>query len=564
MQIDVDKENLISGFSAVVLESVEISPSPSLITKRLEMIGVGPINNVVDISNYLLYMYGQPMHIFDYDSISGNYMVITTSKKGESVTTLDGNKIKLPGGDVVIKDKSGRIIDLAGIMGGANTRIMKNTKRILLFVPHVNKQLIRRTIMNVSVRTPAATYYEKGLDEDRIEPQLVEAVKYLNKHAKATVASQIINHHSERKREKIITVRHKNIEKLMGIKVPISSIERILTSLGFKVSGKDILAITIPSYRMDDIHIEEDITEEIARIYGYHRIPSTLSSGEIVRQPSETAMLETLKSKARSIFVCRRWIETYNYSMVSAEKLDNFSIPTANAIMVTNPINEEGEYMRPSLIPSLCNNIKTNIGFQKILNIFEIARVYTPDNNGLPKEKDCIGLVSTNSIDSLKGMIESLFNYTGIDNYCFAPQPQTTFLAKSSGARIMVHGKTCGYVGLLKQSISNPISGNIPITVASIYLDEIAPYIKLFHIYKSPNLTTPIKLDLTYASSPSLLYGDIRRVAFRTSKLLSDIELLSYYNGNITLRFTFFGKDSNITDKIAKRELEHIKDTLGL
>ena len=191
LKIKISDKKLCSRFTAIILDNIKISPSPEFISKRLQLCGIKSINNVVDISNYLMLSLGQPVHVFDYDKIGKATMILRESKKGEKITTLDKKEIILPGGDIVIEDGGGKIIDLCGIMGGLNSAVNEKTKKIILFVQTYNPQKIRRTSMLSGQRTVAATYFEKGLDEERVEPTTIYGVELLEKYAGAKMASQI-------------------------------------------------------------------------------------------------------------------------------------------------------------------------------------------------------------------------------------------------------------------------------------------------------------------------------------------------------------------------------------
>src|SRR3989344_7814165 len=243
------------------------------------MVGIKSINNIVDISNYLMIGLGQPTHIFDYEKIGKGIMKMRTSRRGEKIITLDEKEIILPGGDIVIEDGNGDLIDLCGIMGGLNSSFTDKTKRVLLFVQTYNKQLIRRTSMLTGQRTIAATYFEKGLDEERVEPTTIYGVELLEKYAGAKMASQIYDIYPNPYKPKKLSLSLNDVQRIIGIVLPKEQVIKILSGLGFKyhldheparlatrsVAGRrtKMLLFGVPSYRNRDVNIKEDLIEEV-------------------------------------------------------------------------------------------------------------------------------------------------------------------------------------------------------------------------------------------------------------------------------------------------------------
>jgi len=283
LKVKISKPSLCPRFTALIFDNVTIKPSPKLIQDRLEKAGVRALNNVVDVSNYLMLELGQPMHTFDYDKIKKATMILRETKKGEKIVTLDKEKRILPQGAIVIKDGAGRIIDLCGIMGGANSEVDEKTKRVLLFVQTYDPMKIRRTCQALAFRTEAASRFEKGVDPEGVIPAMKKARVMFEKNCGAKVASELIDIYPNPPKEKTVNLDINQAEKLIGVKIAKQKITNILESLGFSQleSREPIFAFSVPYWRYDDINIPEDLIEEIARIYGYHRLPSNLPQGKI-------------------------------------------------------------------------------------------------------------------------------------------------------------------------------------------------------------------------------------------------------------------------------------------
>jgi len=524
----IEENDLCSRFAAIVLDDIKIGPSPKFIQERLTASGIKVINNVVDISNYLMLSFGQPTHVFDFDRITKNniaLMKMRTSKKGEKITTLDKLTVVLPGGDIVIEGVNGDLIDLCGVMGGFNSCITEKTKRVILFVQTYNKQKIRKTTMTTGVRTVAATYFEKGLDEERVEPTLCFGVELLEKYAQAVPSSKIYDIYPKKYQEKTVTADLDFFNKIIGIEVEKKTIASILKNLGFKTEIKKNKIISkVPSYRKYDISIPEDLIEEVARVYGYHKITENLPPAVYITQPPEFEKLFKIISKIKTFLKHLGLNEVINYSMISVEMIENWSLKPENHLKLKNTISNEIEYMRQTLMPSIYKNLVENKGKKEILKFFEIAKVYLPKKNELPDEiyRLAVG-VNTDYFD-LKGIFESLFIELNINQEYIE---KVNFVEKDE----YFFGEI-DLIGLIEKS-------------------QILPK------YQPINPYSIIKLDKTFELSEQLTYKEIVKKA-KKSKLLKKIEIVSLFKNKLTLRFYFSSSQKNITEDEAKEELKLI------
>lgn len=532
LYVKLEDKSICSRFDAIILDNIQIKPSPDFISKRLTVCGIKSINNVIDISNYLMIALGQPVHIFDYDQVKKSTMIMRNSRKGEKIITLDEKEIVLPGEDIVIEDGQGRLIDLCGIMGGLNSSVTDKTKRVILFVQTYNKEIIRKTVMTTRVRTVAATYFEKGLDEERVEPTLVYGVELLKKYADGKIASKITDIYPRPYQQKKINIKYNLFDKLIGVKLKRELIDQILTNLGFKLvkiahdRGQSCTVI-VPSYRKYDINILEDLVEEVARIHGYHKLPNRLSPPANVQQPEEFEKLFTVMSKIKYFLKHLGLTETINYSMISEEMLEDFDQKINDHLKISNTISNEIEYMRISLIPSLIKNIKDNTGKKDLLKFFEIAKVYLAQKNDLPKEIYKLGIaVNTNYFD-LKGIVEALLKELNIKK-----ETQEKIIKKNKAFFI------------------------------EIDLNWLIENWRPMPVYQPVNPFAVVKLDKTFTLSKNMTYEVIQRLAYR-SKLLKKIENLDLFQNKLTIRFYFNSPKQNITEDEAKQELKELEKALG-
>jgi len=526
LEIKILGDNLASRVSAVVLSNIEIGESPQFMKDRLAMCDTKSINNVVDISNYLMLALGQPNHTFDYDKIKDHTLSIRESKKGEKVKTLDEKVIELPGGDIVIEDGSGNLTDLAGIMGGYDSMVTSATKNVLLLLETYDPAKIRKTSMTTGQRTVAATYFEKGLDPQRIEPTLAYGVELLEKYCGGQIVSRVIDVYPKPVKPKIISVSVMNIETLIGAPIETATMREILENLGFSVTvhGGEI-EVTVPSYRAADIEVWQDIAEEVARMYGYHNLKSIVQSTRSQNRNTAQENYDKYELRAKYFLKHAGLCEVYNYSMISKKMIEKFGFDPKDHLKLQNTISQNIEYMRIHLVPSLVENILQNKGKRDDLSFFEIAKTYKKRVGDLPEETRYLAIATNQSYSWLKGVLAGLFKELNIDEYSFGE-----------------------------------VEKNDDICAFELDFEELIECARPIPSYRPINPYSVVKLDLTYTTDPKHLFENIKSKAFKISPLLLSIDVISTFKNKVTLRFEFARTDQNITEKEAKEELEKIKE----
>ena len=548
---------LASRVTAIILSNIEIGKSPELISKRLTMCDIKSINNVVDISNYLMLTLGQPNHTFDYDKIVDHKLHIRESKKGETVKTLDEKEIILPGGDIVIEDGSGNLTDLAGIMGGYDSMISDSTKNVLLLLETYDPKKIRKTSMTTGQRTIAATYFEKGLDSERIESTLSYGVELLKEHASAIVASGIIDIYPQPVKPKNITVSVQKINLLIGEPVATKKMQEILENIGFETTIKgDALDILIPSYRIRDVETWQDIAEEIARIYGYFNIVGKLQSTRAMSADQTLQKTFAVERKAKYYLKHVGLHEAYNYSMISKQTINRTNYEEKEFLKLKNTISENIEYLKTLLLPSLVENIEQNEGKRPSLSFFEIAKTYKKNDGELPIEKRHLAITTRKSYAYLKGILEGLFAELNITNFSFEAEKESRLFNKNLVAKIKFGDLYNGHIGLIARQAD--------MYGVELDFDRLVLEANPIPAYAPISTYATIRLDVTYASSPKLTFEDIKKTAFKTSKLLKEVLLIDRYQDKITIQFVFSSNKDNITEEIAKEELNNIKKFAGI
>lgn len=565
LKVIIKNKSLCPRFTAVILKNVKIGPSPKIVQKRLTKAGMRPINNIIDISNYLMHELGQPVHTFDYGKIKKQTIILRESKKGEEVVTLDGKVNKLAGGDIVIEDGNGKLIDLCGIRGGKNSEIDKNTKEVLLFVQTYEPHHIRQTSMSLGQRTEAAALFEKDVDSELVMPTLLKGIQLIKQNAKAQVASKIIDIYPHQYKPKKVKVSLQLIEQYLGLPVQLTKVKNILTSLGFSVSslkrGKEIEA-AIPSWRAKDVNIAEDLIEEIARIYGYHNLPSVLPP--LHQQPKKSGINFDWENRIKHLLKNWGLTETYTYSMQSEEELVNFNLDPKKHLKIKNPLSSEWLYMRTNLLASLLPVIKQNLGLKKEINLFEISNVYLPKKGDLPNEKLKLAIILTGDrFSQLKGMIEALLFELGVDKIVFSSaQEEADKQWGSKTAAIRIENKSklslLGLLGELNPTVINNFE--VKEKVVAAYLDfelllKLATKIKKYNpIAKYP----PIIEDLTFVLAPKATYAKLLTLISSISSLIRKIEFIGLYKNSLSLRIFYQHSDKNLTDKEISKIREKI------
>lgn len=548
---------LASRVTAIILSNIEIGKSPELISKRLTMCDIKSINNVVDVSNYLMLSLGQPNHTFDYDKIVDHKLYIRESKKREKVKTLDEKEIILPGGDIVIADGSGKLTDLAGIMGGYDSMITANTKNVLLLLETYDPKKIRKTSMTTGQRTIAATYFEKGLDPERIESTLVYGVELLKEYASATAASNVIDIYPELVKSKKISASVQKINSLIGEPVTAKKMQEILENIGFETTIKgENLEILIPPYRVNDVQTWQDIAEEIARIYGYFNIVGKLQSTRATSADQTLQKTFAVERKAKYYLKHAGLHEVYNYSMISKQTIDRTNYKEKEFLKLKNTISENIEYLKTLLLPSLVENIEQNEGKRQSVSFFEIAKTYKKYDGELPIEKRHLAIATRRSYTYLKGILEGLFAELNISNFSFETEKESNLFNKNLVAKIKFGDLYNGHIGL--------IAGQSNMYGVELDFDRLILEANPIPAYAPINTYATIRLDVTYVSSPKLTFENIKETAFKTSKLLKEVHLLDRYHDKITMQFVFSSNRDNITDEIANDELDTIKNACGI
>ncbi len=540
-------------WTSVVITNVSVRESPKWLTDWLSKTGIRPINTVVDVTNYLMRAYGQPAHAFDYDRIGKKNgvptMKLRASRKGEKLTTLDGKTHTLPGDDIVIEDGTGKLIDLCGIMGGETSSIHDDTKTIILFLQTYDPTHIRKTSMTLGHRTEAAALFEKGIDSELVMPAILAGITLVKDIAGGVVASEIYDLYASPYKPYAVSARRTKIDSYIGTSLTDKEIIAILSPLGFepKVSKMDV-TVKVPSFRRD-VSLDVDIIEEIARIYGYHRIVNRLPEGQVpvVIPDPELKHEEEIKIRLRD------WgfTEIISYSMISEHIMDLFDQDKTKTYKIANPLSADWVYLRPHLFLSMLETIKQNLNFTGDLKLFELSNAYKYQANDLPVESPTLIVVWTGRhFLKAKGLAEAILTLFGID-------PEKEFGSKSGqptswyNARHLTIGPF-GSVGELNSQILEKAGIQNPIT--RLYLDFglLSRSANPAKIYVPVPKHPPAVEDLAFVVPAGFAVGPLIRALKLADPKVYDVTLLDVHGSTRTLHITYLDPVKTLTsDEIA-------------
>ncbi len=546
LEVLIRDKKLCPRFTAIIVDNVKIGASPALIRSRLELSGIRAISNIVDITNYLMLETGQPMHAFDYDKIEGSKMVLRLSRPHEKLKTLDGQIRQLPEHSIVIEDTK-KIIDLCGIMGGANSQITSRTKRVVLFVQSYDPISIRKTSQELAFRTDASSRFEKGVDLQNIPNVLKRAVYLAKKTAGAKIASELIDiHEAKKEKQKEINLATDMLTAYLGAEVKIENAQKILGLLGFKVRtfGRTLVA-TPPSWRKKDVVENVDLIEEIARIYGYHNLPSTLPTGQIPKtEKNELEKAISLKNVLKTLGLT----EVVTYSIISKKLVRQTDVKPEELVELSNPLTEEWQFMRPQIIPSLLEVIARNRFEKEKIKIFEVARTYIKQKGALPIQDLflCFTLTDSSFLEG-KGLIENIFDELNSKVEFEKLKEDHKLLAKGQSAKLTSGNQYFGYIGMINPYAQDIFRIEKGIVAAEINLSKLYCLPHFSKIYKPISKYPPVLEDISAIFGEGTDLNEIVSIVQKTGELLNKVEIIDVYKGanlstgkkSVTIRITY-------------------------
>ena len=554
------------------VENVEIKESPTFIKNRLIASGIRPINNVVDISNYVMLELGQPLHFYDADRL-GNTLIVRMAEEGEKLTTLDNIERTLSDTDIVIADST-HGVGLAGVMGGLETEVEPDTKNVIIESAIFDSVKIRLT-SNKILRSEASNRFEKGLDPARTYMAIERACALLEKYANGKVVTGTVKYDKTENKEKEIDITFQNINDVLGAKIPNEEILNVFRKLGFtyKVKGETI-TVKVPTRRLD-ISIKEDLIEEVSRIYGVDNI-----QGKLPTVPMKAGSYDKTQREIRNKMIALGLNETLSYILINDKEAHKFTTDDFEELHLLAPITEDRNTLRYTMIPSLYKIYEYNNAHgQKDVSIFEIGKgfykkgeVYGEDTKlcALMTGKYFLGLNNNKNVDfyAIKGVLEEILEYLGYaGRYTLVKQEMPKEFHPGQSAYINVNGTNVGIIGKLHPNVTKD-----DVYVFEINLDELfkkrVGKMKYKEISKFPN----IKKDVAFVVDKNIISKDIEKVIKNASgSLLIDIEVFDVYTGSnvaddkksIAYSLTFNDSKKTLTDEEVNNLMEKVIENVS-
>ena len=568
VSIRIDDPALCPRYTARMVRNVKIAPSPAWMRERLRNSGVRPINNIVDITNYVMLEYGQPMHAFDFSCIGGKQIIVRTAREGETIQTLDGNERKLTPNMLCICDEH-KPVCVAGVMGGANSEIVGDTAMVLFESANFNGVSVRRTASALGMRTDASSRYEKGLDMMNTIKAVERACELVELLGCGEVVDGVMDVVAKEKAPTVVKLEPDKINALLGTELSEDLMREILVSLGFILNGDDIY---VPSWRGDVEHYS-DIAEEVARFYGYNKIPCTLMRGETTRGGfSEQQRFDrAIGGAARAL----GYDEIITYSFISPTYYDKIRMPKdsplRNSLKILNPLGEDTSIMRTTILPSMLEIIARNHSYRnKSARLYELGKIYLPREDGLADEPKYLSLGAYgDGVDffSFKGSIETLQHELRITDVKYVACTDNDSYHPGRCAKVYAGETYLGVFGQIHPLVAANYGMDTEVYTAELSFDAMYEKRGDIPVYqplpKFPAVTRDIAVVCDEAVTVGALEESIRRGA---KGLLKDVSLFDIYRGpgvasgkkSVAFNLVLRADDRSLTGEEADEDVQSI------
>ncbi len=590
LKVKVEDSKLCPRYMGIALRGIKIVESPVWLKKRLESIGQRPINNIVDITNFVMNELGQPLHAFSADKIKDDEIIVRRAGDGEKIITLDGEKRVLAEDDLVIAD-SDKAIALAGVMGNLNSHIDDKTNTVILESANFDATTIRKTSSRLGLRTEAAIRFEKSLDPNLCETALKKAVALiLEIIPTAEIVSPLVDAKDFELFQGPIELNWDFVNKKIGQAIGQQQIIKILSNLGFEVSEKKSgLLIKIPSWRATkDISIKEDLIEEITRIFGYDELDPIMPSA-IVEYTAENSLRRLERDMKNVLALSLGANEVYNYSFVSKKLLESFG-QAINNLELENPWDQDLCYLRKSLIPNLLQNAVDNSRFYNQFSLFETGKVFINDKSGEPVKQDAkvnlptqdlmaAGVIVSDRTDNFldcKGIIETLFNKMKIEVDYDGAVPAFAWCHPKECLTISIGKEVVGYVSAIHPAIARKLDLRGQAAIWEINLTKLVDHAYQIEKFKILPKFPAIELDISITVEQNVPWKNIQGIVDSAEpKIIRRVELLDVFkndkikagNKSLTFRITYRADDRTLemadVNKLQEKIINQLKKGVG-
>ena len=545
IKVKIEDSNLSRRYVTRILKGVTVKESPKWLKERIEAVGLRSINNIVDVSNFILMEMNHPNHVFDLDKIEGNEIIVKTANKGDVLVTLDDQERKLENEDIVIAD-SKKILAVGGVMGGFDSQVTDSTKNVLLEVAHFNPQNVRKTSRRLTLFSDSSYRFERGIDVENAVNVINRLANLIQEVAGGEILSGYAEQYPVPHENRTTGLNLERLHRFVGKVILKEEVIKILEGLEIKVVDKgENLELTAPSYR-GDLELEQDYFEEVIRMYGFDNIENVLPKVNI----NESSTLDTTKltDTVKNIAASTGLKEVINYSFIpkdGLEKIKFTGVKGDKLIDISNPITEDFVTMRPTLLYSLIKNVKENINRNvSDIRFFEVSRTFEKAEE-LAKEEIKLGIILAGEKDKtlwnpkpvpydfydLKGIVEEVFSKLKFKNYSIKRSVQTEFHPGRS-ADVFVGNECVGSFGEIHPDVLENFDLNRKsVLVGEFNIDLIKKYIRKPFVYQGPVKYPAVPRDIALVMNENVLVGDVLKTVEKIDKKVEKVELFDIYRG---------------------------------
>jgi phenylalanyl-tRNA synthetase beta chain len=576
--VEVKDKRACPRYSAKVITDVKVGPSPKWIQDRLKVCGLRPINNIVDIANYVMLETGQPLHAFDGQKLEGRKIIVRFAKEREKIITLDEEKYDLDENILVIADVK-KPVAIAGIKGGKLPEIDKKTKIVVLESANFNPQVIRKGSKKLNLKTDASLRFEHGIDPNLTEFAINRAAFLIQKIAEGKVSHGLVDVYNKKVLPQRIKLDLNYVEKLLGVKVPKKEIKNILKKLGFqcKSTRDSYLEVQVPTRRLG-INIQEDLIEEIGRIYGYDKIPCISPISSLILPKKNLNIF--WEDFTKNILKEAGFTEVYNYSFFGAKEAKLFGYRASEGsegeekdevlfahkeeelIEVENPLSQEYKYLRASLIPNLLKNVEKNLKFFPEMKIFELGKIFQPPKS---ENRILVGVITGDAFYEVKGVVDLLLNKLGIANICWYDEypnelkkSKTFWLHPQKCAEIKVDHQKIGLLGEVSPKILSRLDIKERTVLFDIDFEKLSQLASEEHEYRPISKFPSAVRDIAVLVSRNVKIAEVLNKIYDTGgKIIRNVDLFDIYEGdeipagkkNLAFHIIYQAEDRTLSSK---------------
>lgn len=578
VKVDVQAADLCPRYTARLVKNIKLAPSPEWMQRRLAASGIRPINNIVDITNYVMEEYGQPMHAYDFDTIAGSKIIVRRANEGEEFVTLDGQTRKLDPSVLMICDAD-KSIGIAGIMGGENSKITDDVQTMLFEAACFDGTNIRLSAKKVGMRTEASGKFEKGLDPNLAAQAMNRACQLIEELGAGEVVGGMVDIYPEKKQERRIKFEPEKINKLLGINISKEEMLGYLEKIEI-VYDDSVNELIIPTFRQD-LECGADIAEEVARFYGYDKIPTTLPTGEATTGRLSFKM--RVEAIARDIAEFCGFSQGMTYSFESPKVFDKLLIPQdsqlRNTVVISNPLGEDFSIMRTTPLNGMLTSLATNYNRRnKDVKLYELGNIYLPKAlplTELPEERMqfTLGFYGEGDFFTMKGVVEEFFEKAGMRNKPeYDPKAGRPYLHPGRQADIIYDKEVVGYLGEVHPEVLDNYSIGDRVYIAVLDMPQIVAKASFDRKYKGIAKFPAVTRDISMVMKKSVLVGTIEDIIEkRGGSLVESYKLFDIYEGaqiqsgykSVAYSISFRAKDRTLEDKDINPIMEKILKDLG-